>query len=126
MPDSAYLTSGFLSKHLGTDQKFNENNGGIGFIAPSGLLGGYYRNSLDKDSFYLGKEFKTGLLGNDKAGVDIGAILGAVTGYNKSVMPLALPELIGRIGDHNAALTMVPPIRGVTPATVALQYRRRF
>lgn len=122
--DKGWITSGFLSKHLGTDQKFNENNAGMGYKSEDGWLGGYYRNSLDKDSFYGGKEFQTDPLIGDKLRLAI--VLGLVSGYNKNVMPMALPEILYGDKQNETALGLVPPIKGVTPATLALQFRKRF
>lgn len=120
------VTSGFLSKHAGNGLKFRENNYGVGYIHPSGWLGGYYRNSLDNDSLYFGREFKTNLLGSDVLGLDAGLIAGGVTGYGRPVTPLLVPELVGRIGKNKLAFILVPPVKGVTPATVGLQFRREF
>jgi hypothetical protein len=119
-----WITSGFLSKHIDSDKKYNENNYGIGYKSHDGWLGGYYRNSLDKDSLYAGKEFKTDPILGDKLRLAI--ILGLATGYNKPVTPLALPELLYGNKEHEAALGIVPPLKGITPATLALQYRKRF
>ena len=124
--DDTYITSGFLSKHLQEDpsKKYRENNYGIG-LEKGGLLGGYYRNSRDKDSLYLAKELTMRLLGGDSAGIDGGVVLGGVTGYDMPITPLLLPELIARFGDHKLALTAAPSFKGTSPS-VALQYRKRF
>jgi hypothetical protein len=119
------MMSGFLSKHLGGGD-FNENNGGIGYRSDDGLMAGYYRNSLNKHSLYAGKEFTTDKYRLGPAEMRLGAVLGGVTGYGKPVMPVVMPEVLGSIGDHTMALGMVPPIKGVTPATLALQLRKRF
>lgn len=120
------ITTGFLSKHLGTDQKFNEQNDGIGYRTEDGLLFGLYRNSLDKPSAYVAKEFLTDPLKLGPVNLKAGLLAGGVTGYGKPVMPLLMPELVGSAGDHSLALGMVPKIKGVTPAVLALQYRKRF
>lgn len=122
--DKGWITSGFLSKHIGADKEYNENNAGIGYKSKDGWLGGYYRNSLDKDSFYGGKEFQTDPIVGDKLRLAI--VLGLVSGYNKNVMPMALPEILYGDKNNETALGLVPPIKGVTPATLALQFRKRF
>lgn len=119
------MMSGFLSKHLGGGD-YNENNGGIGYRSDDGLMAGYYRNSLNKHSLYAGKEFATDKYRLGPADMQLGAVLGGVTGYGKPVMPVVMPEVLGTMGDHTMALGMVPPIKGVTPATLALQLRKRF
>lgn len=122
--DRGWLMSGFLSKHFGTDKNFNENNTGIGYKSNDGWLGGYYKNSLNKDSLYAGKEFQTDPLIGDKLRLAI--VLGMVSGYNKPVQPLALPEVLYGNKEHELALGLIPSIKGVTPPTAALQYRKRF
>lgn len=124
-PPKGKLTSGFKSKHFGTDEKFNEDNAGIGYISPDGWLAGYYKNSLGKPSFYGGKEFRTNLLGDISHGLDAGLIAGLVSGYG-GINALALPELMYHRGDSEYALGFVPPVKNVTPATLALQYRKKF
>ena len=124
-PLRGYMTTGFLSKHFGPG-KFNEHNAGLGFSLENGLMGGYYKNSLGKDSVYLAKEFKTGKKKLGPVDGQLGLILGGATGYGKPVMPIAMPEAILSAGEHAMALGLVPPVKGVTPATLALQYRRAF
>ena len=122
----AYIMSGFASKHLGTDKQYNENNTGLGVLFNNGWGGGYYKNSLNKDSWYLIKELEKEL-GNVGPMKFSGTLdLGAVTGYNKPITPIVLPGLGMQIGDYRANLGMVPPIKGVTPATLALQFRKKF
>lgn len=118
-----WLMSGFLSKHIKPSQDYNENNYGIGYKTNDGYLAGVYKNSLNKNSVYAGKEFQTDPI-LDKLRLAI--VLGMVTGYDKPVQPLALPELLYGNKEHEFALGVVPPIKNVTPATFALQYRKRF
>lgn len=119
-----WLMSGFLSKHINPDRQYNEQNHGIGYKTHDGYLAGLYRNSLNKNSVYAGKEFQSDPILNDK--LKLALVLGLVTGYNKPVQPLALPEVLYGNKEHELALGIVPPIKGVTPATAALQYRKRF
>jgi len=117
------LMSGFVSKHAGSTP-YNENNYGIGYRSPDGWMGGVYRNSLNKPSAYFGKEFTHDLLPNRLAA---GLMVGGVTGYGRPVNPLLLPELIYKMDKERAiAMGLIPPVKGVTPATIALQLRRRF
>lgn len=119
-----WLMSGFVSKHIKPSQDYNENNYGIGYKTNDGCLAGTYKNSLNKNSVYAGKEFQTDPILNDKLRLAI--VLGMVTGYNKPIQPLALPEVLYGNKEHEMALGVVPPIKNVTPATFALQYRKRF
>jgi len=122
--DRGWLTSGFLSKHIGTDRKFNENNYGLGYKSNDGYLGGIYKNSLGKTSLYGGKEFSTDPVTD--ANIRLAIVLGLVSGYNKSVIPMALPEILMGNKEHEVALGFVPRIKDTTPGTFALQYRKRF
>lgn len=119
-----WLMSGFLSKHINPDKQYNEQNHGIGYKNHDGYLAGLYKNSLNKNSVYAGKEFQSDPILNDK--LKLAIVLGLVSGYQKPVQPLALPEILYGNKEHELALGIVPPIKGVTPATAALQYRKRF
>lgn len=119
-----WLMSGFLSKHINPSQEYNEQNHGIGYKTHDGYLAGVYRNSLDKNSVYAGKEFQSDPILDEKLRLAI--VLGLVSGYNKPVTPLALPEVLYGNKEHEVALGFVPPIKKVTPGTLALQYRKRF
>jgi hypothetical protein len=125
-PPKGKITSGFVSKHFGTDKQYNESNDGVGYLSPEGWLAGYYKNSLGKDSLYGGKEFRTNLLGNENLGLDAALVAGLVSGYGNKINPLLLPELIARYKAHELALGLVPPVKGVTPMTLALQLRKSF
>jgi hypothetical protein len=121
------LMSGFRSKHVGGGD-FNEQNTGLGYRSPEGWMLGAYRNSINKPSVYAGREFSTTLFGEGgDHHLDAGVMLGGVTGYGRPVTPAILPELIYRMPQGRAlAATVVPPIKGVTPATFALQMRKAF
>ena len=120
-----YITTGFLSKHIGNG-KYNERNSGIGYASPEGLLAGYFRNSLDKPSLYAAKEFTSDPISIGPAQIQAGLLAGAATGYGRPLTPLLMPEALASYKDHMLALGVVPPIKNVTPLTLALQYRKRF
>lgn len=121
-----YMTTGFLSKHLGTDQKFNENNQGIGYVSPENLMIGAYINSLGKPSAYAAKKWETDPYRMGPADLRAGLIGGAVTGYGKPITPMLMPEVSATFGERQLGLGFVPPIKGVTPAVLALQLRKKF
>ena len=125
-PPHGEVMSGFVSKHIGADRQFNENNNGIGYATPKGVLLGYYLNSLGKPSFYAAQELKTDPVNLGPVAFRAGLLGGAVTGYGKPLTPLLMPEVTGTVGDTTAALGVVPPVSGVTPLTLALQLRKRF
>lgn len=121
-----YLMSGFASKHFGTDKKYNEQNHGLGYMTLDGLFGGAYKNSLGKNSIYFGKEFQSDPY---KLGpVELRALfdLGGATGYGRPITPLAMPGVGISYDDYMLALGLVPPIKNVTPGTLALQLRKKF
>lgn len=125
-PPSGYVTTGFLSKHIGAGRQYNEQNSGIGYVSPNDYLLGAYINSLNKPSVYAAKEWKTDHYKVGPLSFQGGLLGGAVTGYVKPLTPLLMPEVLGSYGDHTMALGLVPPVKNVTPAVLALQYRKKF
>lgn len=120
------VMTGFLSKHFGGDHQFNEQNTGLGVSTTDGLLFGGYRNSLNRPSFYAAKEWKTNPYMLGPVALQGGLLGGAVTGYGNPLSLLLMPEAIASMGDHSLALGLVPPVKNMTPATLALQYRKKF
>lgn len=122
------MTTGFLSKHIGGGE-FNERNSGLGYVSPGGWMAGGYRNSINKPSFYAGKEMLANLFGGEGSDhrLDAGVVLGGATGYGRPITPMILPEMVYRMPQgRSLAATFVPPIKGQTPATFALQMRKKF
>lgn len=113
------VLSGFVSHHMGTERPYNEHNYGLGYRHSSGLVGGYYRNSNDNDSLYIGHESRWSLSSH----LDVGAVAGVVTGYRYSVIPFLLPELVAKAGSLEVALTYAPRVSDVIPALFAVQAR---
>lgn len=128
-PDRGFIVSGFLSTHLGPSSReglqYNERNIGLGYMRDE-IAFGAYKNSLDRTSVYVAVEKRRRFFGEDGAGIDGGLLLGGVTGYKWAVTPLALPELVGYLGRNEVALIYTPPIHGLTPAVIAVQYRRKL
>ena len=90
-----YLDINGLSKHLNTDVEYNEKNTGFGLTREvqndslvKMLTAGGYKNSFGDPSYYAGggiaKRFE-----NDTYYADVGALLGGITGYEKSISPMA-------------------------------------
>jgi len=76
------------SYHPGNSSEYNQFNRGIGleyYLDSFFLAGGYFWNSLYRDSFYagVGKEFTFG----NTEWVGLGAIAGLITGYNDGQEP---------------------------------------
>lgn len=119
------LMTGFMSKHMGPGN-YNEDNSGIGYRSDDGYMVGAYKNSLNKPSAYLAKEFTTDPYKLGPLGLQLGAVLGGATGYGRPVTPVVMPEILGSMDGSTLALGLVPPVKGVTPATLALQLRKKF
>jgi len=89
-----YLDINGLSKHLNTDVSYNERNLGMGLTRETVdddlvkmLTAGGYKNSFGDTSLYAGgglaKRF------GDDYYMDVGGVLGGITGYDKTVSPMA-------------------------------------
>lgn len=121
------IMTGFRSKHMGGGN-YDETNSGLGYRSPEGWMVGGYRNSIGKPSLYAGREFVGNLFNEGgEHRLDGGVMVGGVTGYGRPITPAVLPQLIYRMPEgRSLAATVVPPIRGVAPATLAVQMRKSF
>lgn len=119
------LLSGFESWHADDRDDLNPHNAGIGLRFPGGYTAGYYFNSIRNDSFYLGREWRWRVLGDERVALSAGGVLGAVSGYKGGLHLLVVPELVMTTGPVETALIVVPRTTK-TPVTVALQLRWRW
>lgn len=120
---SGLLLGPMISYHLNRDANFNEFNPGVGYVNEAGWGGGVYKNSYGKTSVYAGREFRWPLNGLLDAAVQTGI----VTGYPLApVVPAVLPGLIGKLGDHELALMLMPKAGKHTSGGVVLQYRKKL
>lgn len=109
------VIASLFSKHFDTDATFNERNYGIGVhlyndAQSAYTTAGYYRNSLDKNSLYVGGGYKLGDV------ISVGIEAGLVSGYTKGrVVPFVVPTVwigpakllyIPKIGEVNAVHTL--------------------
>jgi hypothetical protein len=126
------------SHHIHPDRHFDDFNPGVGFEcsinrqwAPAA---GYFRNSLDRPSFYAGALFTP--KPTDWRWVRLGAMAGIISGYNYGRFgvggdhrtgPLFAPVAITQFGRFGVNFILVPPIRqNDTPFTLGFQARYRF
>lgn len=117
------VLSGLLSYHIDTDKHYNQNNWGIGYrFGKVDVLVGYYHNSDYKNSFYAAYEARWKLLDY----LQIGGIVGGVTGYKRAISPLLLPELALQVWRVELVVTYVPAVTRELPQLVALQARWVF
>lgn len=95
------------SKHLDTQEKFNERNLGLGLHLYNGERTAYttlgaYNNSISRNSYYLGVGYKRG------STLAVGVEAGFVSGYTNGLAPFIVPTLW--IGP--AKLLYIPKIEG--------------
>lgn len=98
-----------LSNHLGADG-YNEQNPGIGVRTGQGdwySAAGSYKNSLGRDSAYIGGGKTIGRLGP----VELNLNGGLVTGYDTPVAPYLSPELALKIGKARVMLNYIPGVK---------------
>ena len=119
-----YLTSGFVSHHAKGD--YRENNYGIGYEIRQGRFAysvGYFRNSLDRDTFYGAVGYHAWTNGP----VSVGLVGGLATGYPYPVVPMVIPFLELTLSKSiELRFFAIPPIPDVTPFTAAAQLKWRF
>ena len=119
------VLSGFVSRHAGS-VAYNERNNGIGLRIDTGRLAGWaiggYRNSINRDTVYIVREWQRPVAGP----LAVGVAAGGATGYHKPIVPVVMPELVARFDVLEIALMVQPLHVEQTPAFVALQFRVRF
>lgn len=123
-PKYSLSINGF-SKHLGTDQEYNEVNPGIGIIKHTGdksyATAGYYKNSFSEPSYYAGLGY------DEKFGDDyyakLGVVAGVVSGYKRKLTPMVLPKLsLGMKNKGEVNLMYAPEYKDENPETLMLNY----
>ena len=94
-----YLDINGLSKHLGSDVKYNERNYGAGLTLEDitsnnlvrSLTAGGYKNSNNRNSYYaaagLGKRFPL----SRNVSADLGVMAGGISGYGDGISPALMP-----------------------------------
>lgn len=126
------------SHHIHPDRHFDDFNPGVGLECSLNrrwaAAAGYFRNSLDRPSFYAGALFTPGFA--DWHWVRLGAMGGVITGYNYGRFgvggdhrtgPLFAPVAITQFGRFGVNFILVPPIRqNNTPFTLGFQAKFRF
>lgn len=90
-----HLYAGAWSKHLLTDDDYNETHN-LAAVEHKRAFSGYFKNSYDRDSFAVGYSAIEGRSGDFEAKLILGAVYGYTTCYGddsgpKRVCPLAVP-----------------------------------
>lgn len=117
--------------YLAPGEDFNQSNYGAGVEVQwqprHAVSAGYYRNSVDEDSYYALYHYTPLALGRY---VRFGGMVGAVTGYpgynDGGLGPAA--GLVAKIEGRRvgANLIYLPRVSDVTPHTLGLQFKIRF
>jgi hypothetical protein len=107
------------SKHAG-ERQYNEQNYGLGYRLNIShdfdVQVGYYRNSLDKDTYYGIVDYKP----LQYSGLKLGVFGGVGTGYASTLLGgLVLDVPVTKRVTLTARV--IPAISGVTPAVIALE-----
>ena len=96
--------------HVGSwhsEPGFNNANPGAYVRTADGWTAGVYRNSIQHTSVYAGWTTGTALADGVRAEVT----LGAITGYQIPLLPMAIPSVRFALGDHlGARLILIPRI----------------
>ncbi len=123
------LQINIASYHPGNSDEYNQFNRGIGIeyhYDSFFLSGGYFWNSLYRDSFYagLGKEFTFG----DVDWVGIGAIAGLITGYSDGQEPQAavVPYVFFSKDRYTVKIHYLPELGDVEDDAFGFAFRIKF
>ena len=123
------LQINIASCHPGDSDDFNQFNRGIGLeyhLDSFFLAGGYFWNSLYRDSFYagVGKEFTFGNIN----WVGVGAIAGLITGYDDGQEPrlAAVPYVFLTKDRYTLKIHYLPELGDVNQDSFGFALRIKF
>jgi hypothetical protein len=126
------------SHHIRPNRHFDDFNPGVGVecsVTPQwAAAAGYFRNSLDRPSFYAGalytpelthwRWFRLGAMGGIISGYNYGRF---GVGGNHRTGPVFAPTAITQFGRFGVNFILIPPIReNNLPFTVGFQAKYRF
>jgi hypothetical protein len=134
-PDGFWADLMVGSYHIHPYRHFDDVNPGVGIecaFAPHWAAAlGYYRNSLDRPSFYGGAIYTPGAA--DWGTVKLGLMGGIISGYNygrfgigthHETGPVLAPTVITTLGRFAANFIVIPPIPSDhLPFTIGLQLK---
>lgn len=108
------LAACVLGLHLGTyhvdrNAGYNEFNPGV-YANCNGFTAGHYRNSINKDSNYLGYTYTSGRFSITS---------GVVSGYKNTTMPMIIPSV--KVSKHLRILVL-PPIPNADTNTAGVHF----
>lgn len=122
--DNLWLSFGTLSHHFNREKDYRESHPTLGLTLKRESsnwhpIGGYYRNSLDKHSFYAGAIYRPQKW-------PCGVILDVVTGYDLALTPRLVPTCGIEYRRFGVDLLAIPKIPNVTSGLVAVSFRVRL
>lgn len=131
-PSKLWLSPGLSSYHADRGPKYNENNSGLGAeydLSPRAkVAAGMFRNSVDRDSRYLGMA----LLGqplDSVEGLRAGLLAGGINGYpamrQGGFFPMIAPMLSYEGKNVGLNVLGLPKVGNISPV-VAAQMKVRF
>lgn len=118
-----YLNLNGMSKHLGSNKEYNENNPGLGLTIDNDgkfITAGGYKNSFGEPSYYLGGGVKKRLGGKDFY-IEPGVLAGLISGYEDTLTPMIMP-MLGVGGRNNGLNLMLAPKTDKNPTTIMMNY----
>ena len=121
-----YLDINGKSKHFGGEQEYNETNPGVGITRETvddyvvkALMAGYYKNSFNNPSYYLGGHLARRF--GDDYYADLGVSGGLITGYEDKVTPMgALMAQVGKKDLGRLKFQYVPSIKAKQPSLLMM------
>ncbi len=123
------LQINLASYHPGNADEYNQFNRGIGleyYFDSFFLAGGYFWNSLYRDSFYagVGKEISFGTA----EWIGLGAIAGLITGYDdgQEPRPAVVPYVYLKKDRYTLKIHYLPEIGDVEDDAIGFALRVRF
>jgi len=107
----------YQERNIGAGVRWEEQSDGKRLMT---VIGGYL-NSRNRPSLYIAKGVKWPVSKH----ADVGVIAGFVSGYRAHPIPAVLPVV--SFGSDSVRINMmaVPPIEGVTPATISISAQFR-
>lgn len=113
-----WLVISGLAKHLDGREHCNSVTSGLG-LEYDGYAAGFYRNSNCRWSAYAAKSWLPLRAGQ----VRIGGLVGAVTGYGATLLPVAAFAASLEGEKYGLNLVLVPPTGSASPGVAWLQFK---
>lgn len=125
-----WLNAGMLSHHFESDKNFREDNNGFGVevtLSPvSSVTAGYFRNSDNVDSNYLGWAWKPWTIGPARFGL-VAAFFDGYPHVNKGGwFPAAFPVVSAQYKAVGVNLILIPTVGDRLHGALVAQFKLRI